>query len=495
MLYPNNTPSSPLNPKDKPTKIPQKSHTSALLHLASDSLKGGAESVFRNTILQTLQVHHYEILVASCDKTSDMPQGISSFLKLDDWGEYPKWRGAYKYVFNYKNYALLKKFLFEKKPDIIHTQNYLSRLSPSVLFALRIYKKHFPHIRLIYTQHGFGSCANGGFYNYAKKCICEECIGKNKWRIGFKNCDRRGRIHSLLKAMRSLFYQGGFLSEKTLFDTIICVGKFQLQKHKEDGWESSKLTYLTNPIEKTFYNPNVCLSDKQDMIVFYGRLSPEKNVPSLIIAFAHLIKHPSFQSYKLLIIGEGDDEKHCKELAAHLIKSPKNYEFLGRKTPQEIKAILFHAKLSVLPSLLQETFGLTIVESMLAHCPALVPDISELNITARNFGGFVFTHLAESLVAILSEYERYFAEFSLQRAQILPSVFDDSYIKGLLSLYNGGGGDNKTLVYLFIFYALLLSLIVFSLLTLPFLALLFLAFFALSLLFLFIAPSRQEYVA
>ncbi|KAA8707642.1 glycosyltransferase [Helicobacter canis] len=294
---------------------------SKLLHLASDTFKGGAESVFRNTIEATLESKQFDIYVASCDELP--PCGIDNahFLRLDDWQLYPKWRGAYKYIFNLTNYKRLKAFLFTIKPDIIHTQNYLSRLSPSVLFALRAYKAKHPKVKLIYTQHGFGPCANGGLYNYAKGQICEQCIGHSKGlRIAYQNCDRRGRIHSILKALRSPFYQGALLQEKELFDTIICVGEFQRSKHIQDGWDSSKLITLTNPIETHFYNPHISLQDKQDLLVFFGRLSPEKNVPLLLHAFANLLKLPRFSHYKLLIIGDGDDKPKCLELANRLLQ-------------------------------------------------------------------------------------------------------------------------------------------------------------------------------
>ncbi|ETD26336.1 glycosyltransferase family 4 protein, partial [Helicobacter canis] len=292
-----------------------------LLHLASDTFKGGAESVFRNTIEATLESKQFDIYVASCDELP--PCGIDNthFLRLDDWQLYPKWRGAYKYIFNPTNYKRLKAFLFTIKPDIIHTQNYLSRLSPSVLFALQAYKAKHPNAKLIYTQHGFGPCANGGLYNYAKGEICEKCIGHSKGlRIAYENCDRRGRIHSILKALRSPFYQGALLQEKELFDTIICVGEFQRSKHIQDGWDSSKLITLTNPIETHFYNPHISLQDKQDLLVFFGRLSPEKNVPLLLHAFANLLKLPRFSHYKLLIIGDGDDKPKCLELANRLLQ-------------------------------------------------------------------------------------------------------------------------------------------------------------------------------
>ena len=292
-----------------------------LLHLASDTFKGGAESVFRNTIEATLESKQFDIYVASCDEAPPCGTAATHFLHLDDWQLYPKWRGAYKYIFNPTNYKRLKTFLFTIKPDIIHTQNYLSRLSPSVLFALKSYKTKHPNARLIYTQHGFGPCANGGLYNYAKGQICEQCIGHSKGlRIAYQNCDRRGRIHSILKALRSPFYQGALLQEKELFDTIICVGEFQRSKHIQDGWDSSKLITLTNPIETHFYNPNISLQEKQDLLVFFGRLSPEKNVPLLLHAFANLLKLPRFSHYKLLIIGDGDDKPKCLELANRLLQ-------------------------------------------------------------------------------------------------------------------------------------------------------------------------------
>ena len=292
-----------------------------LLHLASDTFKGGAESVFRNTIEATLESKQFDIYVASCDEAPPCGTAATHFLHLDDWQLYPKWRGAYKYIFNPTNYKRLKTFLFTIKPDIIHTQNYLSRLSPSVLFALKSYKTKHPNARLIYTQHGFGPCANGGLYNYAKGQICEQCIGHSKGlRIAYQNCDRRGRIHSILKALRSPFYQGALLQEKELFDTIICVGEFQRSKHIQDGWDSSKLITLTNPIETHFYNSHISLQEKQDLLVFFGRLSPEKNVPLLLHAFANLLKLPRFSHYKLLIIGDGDDKPKCLELANRLLQ-------------------------------------------------------------------------------------------------------------------------------------------------------------------------------
>ena len=543
-----------------------------LLHLASDTFKGGAESVFRNTIEATLESKQFDIYVASCDEAP--PCGIDNahFLRLDDWQLYPKWRGAYKYIFNPTNYKRLKAFLFTIKPDIIHTQNYLSRLSPSVLFALRAYKAKHPNAKLIYTQHGFGPCANGGLYNYAKGQICEQCIGHSKGlRIAYQNCDRRGRIHSILKALRSPFYQGALLQEKELFDTIICVGEFQRSKHIQDGWDSSKLITLTNPIETHFYNPHISLQDKQDLLVFFGRLSPEKNVPLLLHAFANLLKLPRFSHYKLLIIGDGDDKPKCLELARELMsqaspntkslestfkktqmdchanasalarnddknamsekvdssteanlnelaqdsrsftKNAKNLTtpqaeavemrnrcfqavgagiylsgneqahraesviyrssatplspraplpctFLPAHTPQELAAILAKAKLTILPSLWYETFGLTIVESILAGAIPIASELGAMQETIASFYGKSFRFdprqalqdsniqsLEVCIINTLDSYESEFATLLQKREEIMQNLHSHHYLKKLINLYLYGGGGIITI--------------------------------------------------
>lgn len=453
-----------------------------LLHLASDTFKGGAESVFRNTIEATLESKKFEIYVASCDDPPPCNIADTHFLHLDDWQLYPKWRGAYKYIFNLTNYKRLKTFLFATKPEIIHTQNYLSRLSPSILFALRAYKAKYPQVKLIYTQHGFGPCANGGFYNYAKAQICEKCIGHSKLRIAYENCDRRGRIHSLLKALRSPFYQGVFLQEKELFDTIICVGEFQRSKHIQDGWDSNKLITLTNPIETRFYNPHTSLDDKQNLIIFFGRLSPEKNVPLLIHAFANLLKIPRFSHYQLLIIGDGDDKPKCLELAQRLIKhsntrldsildsaqnlQPKSnlaqislpYTFLPARSPQEIAAILTKAKLSILPSLWYETFGLTIIESILAGAIPIVSDLGAMQETVARFYGKSFSFdpniatkenniqsLEVCIINTLDSYESEFATLLDKREEIIQNLHSHHYLNKLIKLYLYGGGGIITI--------------------------------------------------
>lgn len=110
-------------------------------------------------------------------------------------------------------------------------------------------------------------------------------------------------------------------------------------------------------------------------------------------------------------------------------------QFAPALPPQELKQILALAKLSISPSLLNETFGLTIVESMLSGTPALVANRPELSTTAQRFGGIVFDDLAQDLRRILDEYDRYFADFTRKRAQSIAYLLSKPYAKELHTIY------------------------------------------------------------
>ncbi|MGX3010678.1 glycosyltransferase family 4 protein [Helicobacter sp. 23-1044] len=404
-----------------------------LLHLASDLHSGGAERVFANTIEMTFERNLYEIFVASCDEVPPPNIAESHFLRLDDWNSYPKIRGVFKYIFNLTNFTRLKKFLFEVRPNIIHTQNYLSRLSPSILFALRSYKRAFPQSKLIFTQHGYGVCANLCLYNYAKNHICEFCINRSKYHIAFQNCDRRGKIYSFLKALRVPFYQGIFLKEQNLFDKVIFVSEFQAKKHYLEGYKNSIV--IPNPLELRFYNPSPHLAQKQNLIIYFGRIAKEKNIPLLIRAFARL--HKDFSDYRLLIIGNGDEMQQCQTLADKILRN-HSILFLPHLPPKKLKGILARAKISILPSLWFETFGLTIIESILAGVVPVASDIGALRETIDKTYGFTFEvndefALAKVMGEVLGDYKRYFDEMLTEREKILAQ--NENYIKNLIDLY------------------------------------------------------------
>ncbi|OGE78108.1 MAG: hypothetical protein A2751_03015 [Candidatus Doudnabacteria bacterium RIFCSPHIGHO2_01_FULL_46_14] len=99
--------------------------------------------------------------------------------------------------------------------------------------------------------------------------------------------------------------------------------------------------------------------ENQNPIVLYvGRLEPEKNVSLLIRAFKKLKDEAQLQ-----IVGKGSQEKELRRLAADDLR----VEFFGAKSSDELPEIYRSADIFVLPSN-SESFGKVLIEAGAAGC-------------------------------------------------------------------------------------------------------------------------------
>lgn len=405
-----------------------------ILHIGSNTFAGGAESVFRDTIATTQEIAGYAVFTASCDTTFD-----SNHLLLDSFRSYGRLRGALKYIFNLKNYHLLSAYLDEIKPDIIHTQNYMHLLSPSILLALRNYKRQMPSSRLVITQHNYSPCPNNSCFNYSQDKICTLCINTpSKLRVFKHNCDKRGRSYSFIKMLRA-FFNLGFLHEGRIFDTHIAVSRFQEGIYKEAGFKNMRVVY--NPINSAFTKTHSAassakmLEDKQEVIIYFGRISEEKNLPLLLDAFAKLRQIPRFSAYTLLVVGSPLEDE-CKDLLAR-IKSSPSVIYHERVDIATLRTLLSTAKLSVLPSKWLETFGLTILESALCGVVPLASEVGGLKECLRLASGIGFTPktLLPVLINTLDNYEQIYDAFDF--IGLRDRIAEYSYIEELKNIYEG----------------------------------------------------------
>lgn len=100
-----------------------------------------------------------------------------------------------------------------------------------------------------------------------------------------------------------------------------------------------KIRTVPNPIDIDQFLPSPERSKQQGLVVFVGRLSPEKNLDLLITACKQL------REARLLIIGRGALEDELKALA-----EGGNIEFPGLVPNNELPALLNQAQVFVLPS-------------------------------------------------------------------------------------------------------------------------------------------------
>lgn len=406
-----------------------------VLHIGSGYKKGGGGAFVLRETLRLLENHTINYLIAVDCGNSETTKEIKS------WQQYRGLQKVINAVFSAEQYNEIKKWTEGKKFDVIHVQNYLSGLSPSLLKFLKEQKKQ--GVRLIFTAHEYsGICANSCLYNYGKNAVCERCIGSNfKLRCAFLNCDRRGRLYSLLKGIRALIYYNRERI-KDLFDNVICVSEFQKQKYLQDGYAPEKLTFIQNPISDVFFVSKIL--EKKKQILYYGRISPEKNIELLIDAFAEMIKEPDLTEYKLLLIGSGDSVYQDRlQRRIRDLKLEKTVTFCGMMPQEEVVKHVGESMICVQPAKLYETFGLTVVESLLAGTPCLASDIGAVGATAKQFGGYIFTannrdSLIEAAKTILNNYPEELNRFFEKRQCVIDAIRETNilYKNRLLEIYS-----------------------------------------------------------
>lgn len=150
------------------------------------------------------------------------------------------------------------------------------------------------------------------------------------------------------------------------------------------------------------YNELKLEKEKKEMfsVIYVGRLSPEKNISTLIKAFKLLPE----DNFELKIIGSGAFIKELKKLANDL--SLGNIEFSGYISNDILKKTsMLNADLLVLPSL-EERQGKVLLEAMASSVPVIgsnrcgIPSVINHNHNGLLFDPFSHKNLAETIKEI-----------------------------------------------------------------------------------------------
>ncbi len=134
------------------------------------------------------------------------------------------------------------------------------------------------------------------------------------------------------------------------------------------------------------------------VFLFVGRLVKVKNIEFLIKCFSKLDAHNN----RLVIVGEGAEEKHLRDLVERL-KLSEIVIFTGRKEDEELYNWYTFAQVFVLPSI-HEPFGAVVNESLVGGCEVLCSNHAGAASLINSENGKVFDPTKkEELIAILKK--------------------------------------------------------------------------------------------
>ncbi|MDH5483411.1 MAG: glycosyltransferase family 4 protein [Candidatus Bathyarchaeota archaeon] len=142
--------------------------------------------------------------------------------------------------------------------------------------------------------------------------------------------------------------------------------------------------------------------------VFFGRMSEEKGVFTLLKAWKILIKQ--MPSAHLLLLG-GVESEHMKESCVRVIESlglSQNVTISGFVSDKEAVRLLKSSRIFVLPST-AEGFGLVVVEAMAAGLPCILSNLPALKENFHSTAVFVepkdVKRLAKAILGLLLDPE------------------------------------------------------------------------------------------
>jgi len=282
-------------------------------------------------------------------------------------------RTAIRTVWSMEAHHRLRAMLREKKPDVVHVQNFFPLFSPSVFYAARA--EGVPVIQSLRNYRLL--CPDALFFRDGK--VCEDCMGKAvPWPGVMHGCYRSDRMATAaVAAMTSVHHLMGTWLD--VVDLYVALTEFARQKFIEGGLPADKIVVKPN-----FVHPDPGLSlHSSDYMLFVGRLSQEKGISTLLQAWEQ-----GQGRGKLRIVGQGPLQEEVQAAADRL----PNVEFLGQRRVEEVYDLMAEAQALILPSEWYETFGRVAVEAFAKGTPVIAARIGAVaELVDEGRTGLLFT--------------------------------------------------------------------------------------------------------
>jgi glycosyltransferase involved in cell wall biosynthesis len=316
-----------------------------------------------------------------------------------------------------------------------------------IAYLLNIYNYMSPSIIHTFRRHGIPVVMRLGDYNLLCPSYlflrdgrpCTLCL-KGSYQYGVKfRCVKNSFPASVLRVM-SMYVQR-LLKIYDYVDAFVVPCGFMRQKLIEGGFPGEKIHMLRSPV----VSQSAARSGAERRhILYFGRISIEKGIETLIGAYQQLPDPPD-----LILAGRSYDGE--KERLERLIL-PGNRErirFAGFREGADLSDLISGALLTVVPSLWYDNAPLSIYESFLHETPVAASSIGGITeqvqdgITGKLFLPGAEAALKKTLLWMLEDHERLRKMGIAGKEFVREQSSLDTHAGFLLDLFEGVG--NKTM--------------------------------------------------
>lgn len=377
--------------------------------------KGGAETYFF-ALAEGLKALGHEVAFFSMKHPNNEQSYWNKYFvsEKDYVGEisaFKKVQEASTLIYSFEAKRKFEALLEEFKPDVIHMNNVHRQLTLSILDAPYL-KKH--HVPVVYTAHDYILLCPAYTMVNGRGEVCDACLDRHFSHATKNVCVKGSRAKSALATMEAEFLK--FHHSYDMIDLIIAPSQFMKNKLDEGGFAGKTVAmqnFLTD--SQMAMGDRVANTHKfedtkagaRPYFLFFGRLSKEKGVLTLVKAFmqaAGLAQgSANAQSddqdaqvipdvWDLHIVGDGPERGAIEQLIASAgPQAVSRIHLLGYKSGEDLQREVGNARFTVLSSEWRENMPYSGLESLAAQTPIIgariggIPELVEEGKTGVTF--------------------------------------------------------------------------------------------------------------
>lgn len=398
-------------------------------------LPGGADKVFFDEGELLVRGGH-AVGFFSMQHPRNLPSPFARYFVPEiDYGQkmglLEKLKEAGRIVYSWEARKRLRRLLEREKFDVAHLHNIYHQLSPSILDELAGFD-----VPAVMTLHDYKMVCPT--YNlFCRGRLCERCARGKYYHCLLQRCTKGSFTKSLVN-VAEMYLHHRLLAQYNKVAVFISPSQFLKAKLAEMGFKREIIS-LPNFVRTKEFNP--CFGSEENSVVYFGRLSREKGLFTLMDAMKNL-------KLTLKVIGEGPQREELEKKAGE--EGFDNVRFLGflhgRELHEEIRKSLF----VVIPSEWPEIFGLVIIEGFALGKPVVGARIGAIPELVRDFEtGLTFEpgnaqDLREKIRYLLGHPELV-REMGIRARQVVEEDFGpEKHYCRLVDIYQSIGTDLTT---------------------------------------------------
>jgi glycosyltransferase involved in cell wall biosynthesis len=317
----------------------------------------------------------------------------------------------------------LRGLIHREKPDLAHFQNTFLLISPAAYHVCQEMS-----IPVVQTLHNYRLlCPRADFFRNGS--VCEECLGKTlPWPGIVYGCYRGSRAQTAVVATMLTVHRWLKTWDEQV-DAYIALTEFARQKFIQGGLPPEKIMLKPN-----FVDPDPGMRDGMgEYALFVGRFSPEKKVLTLLKAWEKI------EGIPLKLVGDGPQELQIRQFTRGF--ALEKVEFLGRRTRDQVFALMKKARLLIFPSEWYEAFPLVLAEAFACGVPVVATRIGVMaEIVEDGRTGLFFTPGDADDLSVKVQWAFAHPQEMAQMARRARQEFEARYTsernrEGLLNIY------------------------------------------------------------